>query len=93
MKFAADVLNLHPDCLAEVCNTPPYYAERYDRWRETPDQPPPDRLHLQRELLREAEFNYQVQTTADAFDWQRRQMARFSRKLAQSARLLLPDLF
>jgi hypothetical protein len=93
MKFAADVLNLHPDCLAEVCNTPPYYAERYERWRETPDQPPPDRLHLQRELLREAEFNYQVQTTATLSIWQRRQMARFSRKLAQSARLLLPDLF
>jgi hypothetical protein len=93
MKFAADVLNLHPDCLAEVCNTPPHYAERYERWRETPDQPPPDRLHLQRELLREAEFNYQVQTTATLSIWQRRQMARFSRKLAQSARLLLPDLF
>ncbi len=54
---------------------------------------PPDRLQLQRELLREAEFNYHAQTTETLSVWQRRQMARYSRKLALCARLLLPDLF
>ena len=93
LRLAANVLNLHPECLAEVCNLPPYYVERYERWRETPEAKPPDRLQLQRELLREAEFNYHAQTTETLSVWQRRQMARYSRKLALSARLLLPDLF
>ena len=92
-KLQSDVLNLHPDCLAEVCNTPPSYAERYERWRETPEETPPDRLQLQRELLRDSEFNYQAQTNETLSIWQRRQMARYSRKLAAAARVLLPDLF
>jgi hypothetical protein len=89
----ATVVNLHPDCLAEVCNLPPFCAERYERWRTQAETPPPDRLSLQRELLREAELNYQIQTNEQLTTWQRRQLARFSRKLALSAQMLLPDLF
>jgi len=87
------VLNLHPDCLAEVCNLPPFYAERYEHWRTLAEGPPPDRLSLQRELLRESELNYKIQTNEQLTSWQRRQLARFSRKLALSAQMLLPDLF
>ena len=93
LRLESSVLNLHPDCLAEVCNTTPHFAERYERWRETPEETPPDRLQLQRELLRESELNYQAQTNETLSIWQRRQMARYSRKLAQTARVLLPDLF
>ena len=89
----SSVLNLHPDCLAEVCNLPPFYAERYEHWRAQVESPPPDRLNLQRELLRESELNYKIQTGEQLTSWQRRQLARFSRKLAHSALLLLPDLF
>jgi hypothetical protein len=92
-KLESSVLNLHPDCLAEVCNLPPFYAERYERWRTQVEIPPPDRLNLQRELLRESELNYKIQTGEQLTSWQRRQLARFSRKLAHSALLLLPDLF
>lgn len=87
------VVNLHPDCLAEVCGLPPFYAERYEHWRTQVDNQPPDRLSLQRELLRESELNYRIQTGEQLTSWQRRQLARFSRKLALSAQMLLPDLF
>lgn len=89
----SSIVNLHPDCLAEVCNLPPFYAERYEHWRAQAENPPPDRLSLQRELLRESELNYQIQTNDRLSSWQRRQLARFSRKLALSAHMLLPDLF
>lgn len=89
----ASVINLHPDCLAEVCGLAPFYAERYERWRSRIEDQPPDRLTLQRELLRESEFNYAIQTNEKLTSWQRRQMARFSRKLAFSTQMLLPDLF
>jgi hypothetical protein len=91
--FESTVVNLHPDCLAEVCSLPPFYAERYEHWRTRTDSPPPDRLSLQRELLREAELNCQIQANEQLTSWQRRQLARFSRKLALSAQMLLPDLF
>jgi len=85
MKFAADVLNLHPDCLAEVCNTPPYYAERYERWRETAGtNRPPENACICNANCCGGRVNYQVQTTG-RFRLQRRQMARFSRKLAKRA--------
>ena len=87
------IVNLHPDCLAEVCSLPPFYAERYEHWRTRSGDPPPDRLNLQRDLLREAELNYEIQTNEKLTSWQRRQLARFSRKLACSAQMLLPDLF
>jgi hypothetical protein len=89
----SSVVNLHPECLAEVCNLPPFYAERYEHWRTQAESPPPDRLSLQRELLRESELNYKIQTNEQLTSWQRRQLARFSRKLAFSAQMLLPDLF
>jgi len=89
----SSLVNLHPDCLAEVCALPPFYSERYERWRAHPEHQPPDRLNLQRELLREAELNYEIQANEKLSSWQRRQMARFSRKLASSAQMLLPDLF
>ena len=92
-ELEAELINLHPETLAEVTIVPPFYAERYEAWRRSPDEPPPDRLQLQRELLRESELNYNAQTHETVAPWQRRQMARFSRKLARSSSLLLPDLF
>ena len=89
----ASIVNLHPECLAEVCSLPPFYAERYEQWRMHSEDPPPDRLSLQRELLRESELNYEIQTNEKLTSWQRRQLARFSRKLASSVQMLLPDLF
>jgi hypothetical protein len=87
------VVNLHPECLAEICRTPPYYAQRYERWREAAGAPEPERLRWQMELLREAEVNYRAQANETLASWQRRQLARFSRKLAASAGVLLQDLF
>jgi hypothetical protein len=90
---ALRVVNLHPESLAEVCRTPPFFAQRYERWRECAGAPGPERLRWQLELLREAEVNLQAQANETLSPWQRRQLARFSRKLAASAGLLLPDLF
>jgi hypothetical protein len=90
----AELINPHPDCLAEITQEPPYYQERYERLRT--DLPPIasiDRRQWQVRLLKDAELNYHVQTGEKLAHWQRRMMARFTRNLAAMESQLVAGLF
>lgn len=93
----AELLNPHPDCLAEIAQEFPYLQERYEvqrgaLWREE-GQPLLDRRAVHRGLLAEAETNYQAQTGECVAPWQRRLMRQFSQRLACVDHQLAPSLF
>src|SRR3954454_7549074 len=50
-----ELLNLHPDCLAEVGSEPPFYQEIYDKARQDLTQLVSDRRVWQSALLKDAE--------------------------------------
>lgn len=89
----AELFNLHPDCLAEVTSEPPYYQNRYNELRETPEEARIDRPRWQLELLREAEAEYTVKTGDQIRSWQRIAMAKFARNLALLDRDLMPGAY
>jgi len=81
--FEIQLLNPHPECLAEITVEYPYLQERYEFFRlDLRNEESLDRPRAQLELLREAEAKY-IQSTGDKIaHWQRRMIARFSRNLA-----------
>jgi hypothetical protein len=90
----ADLVNPHPDCLAEITQEYPYYQERYERFRITlSPQEMVDRRRVQFELLKEAEQNYEAQAGESLAHWQRRMMARYTRNLAMLENHLVAGLF
>jgi hypothetical protein len=81
----ADVrlLNLHPDCLAEVTVEYPYLQDRYEFYRIDLTNPRLiDRPYVQFDLLREAEAKYVVNTGDKMEHWHRRLLARYTRNLS-----------
>jgi hypothetical protein len=88
------LFNLHPDCLAEVTNEPPFYQERYNRLREKELVAAGiDRPRWQLDLLREAEAEYVVKTGDRIQPWQRIALAKFARNLALLDRDLMPGVY
>lgn len=90
----SELLNPHPDCLAEITQEAPFYQELYDRQRD--EQWPAsaiDRRPWQVRLLKEAELSYQIQTGEKLAHWQRRMMARFTRNLAVMESQLVAGLY
>ncbi len=88
------LFNLHPDCLAEVTNEPPYYQERYEAVRVGDlTRTRLDRPRWQLELLRGAEAEYEVKTGDRIRPWQRIAMAKFARNLALLDRDLMPGAY
>ena len=90
----AELLNPHPDCLAEITQEAPFYQELYERHRAA--QLPAagiDRRQWQVRLLKEAELSYQAQAGEKLAHWQRRMMARFTRNLAAMESQLVAGLF
>lgn len=101
------LLNLHPDCLAEILEEFPYLQTQYEKRRygspaggEEYSIPTAaerfifadrQRLHLQ--LFTEAERQYESSTREKLSHWQRRMFARYSRNLALIAKRLLAGLF
>jgi hypothetical protein len=82
-NYHPDVLNPHPDCLAEITIEYPYLQERYEFFRlEIGDDKKLDRPLVQFELMREAEGKYTESTGEKVAHWQRRMIARFTRNLA-----------
>jgi hypothetical protein len=77
------LLNLHPDCLAEITVEYPYLQDRYEFFRiDRADPRLVDRPYVQFDLLREAEKNY-VENTGDKLEhWHRRLLARYTRNLS-----------
>jgi hypothetical protein len=90
----AELFNLHPDCLAEVTNEPPYYQERYEEARQGDIQRfELDRLRWQLALLRDAQREYEINTGEKIQSWQRLSLAKFSRNLALLDARLVPGLY
>jgi hypothetical protein len=90
--FDVQLLNPHPDCLAEITIEYPYLQERYEFFRldllgEV------DKQKLQLAMLREAEGKYTTSTGDTIAHWQRRMIARYSRNLAQMNGDLLANVY
>ncbi len=93
-----DLINAHPDCLAEIAIEYPYLQERYERHRaQMPlamgDDALIDRPRAQLALLKDAEAEYTRNTGDSIVHWQRRMMARYTRNLAMISRELTASLF
>jgi hypothetical protein len=86
-KYHPELLNPHPDCLAEITIEFPYLQERYEFFRLGMSAGPADdkvldRPRVQFDLMREAEGKYTLSTGEKLAHWQRRMIARFTRNLA-----------
>ncbi|MBS1872844.1 MAG: hypothetical protein JSU00_06495 [Acidobacteria bacterium] len=88
------LMNLHPDCLAEVCVEYPYLQDRWEFYRLDMREPRlVDRPAVQFDLLREAEAKYAESTGEKLEYWHRRLIAKFARNLALCSAQLIPHAF
>ena len=89
-----DLVNPHPECLAEILTEYPFLQARYETYREhmTGDTLI-DRPRAQLDLLAEAEAAYRKNTGETVLPWQRRLMARYTRNLALVGGNLTAGLF
>ena len=93
-RSGVQVLNLHPNCLAEVTIEYPYLQYRYEQFRSgMTDDKLADRRRAQLALLRDAEKAYEGNTGERLAHWQRRLLARYTRNLAFSTGDLTAGLF
>jgi hypothetical protein len=80
------LVNPHPDCLAEITVEYPFLQDRYEKFRLSPQDPIAagivDRRYAQMALFRESEIAYEMNTGDKVSSWQRRLLARYSRNLA-----------
>ncbi len=89
-----ELINPHPDCLAEITVEYPFLQERYEKFRTTlADEEQIDRRRVQFALLKQAEADYQKSTGEKLSHWQRRMIARYTRNLAMMNRDLVASLF
>jgi hypothetical protein len=89
-----ELVNPHPDCLAEITIEYPYLQERYERFRgEMDDAEAVDRGRVQWALLKDAERDYEKNTGEKLAHWQRRMLARYTRNLAMVSRDLVAGLY
>jgi hypothetical protein len=92
--FDVQLLNPHPECLAEITIEYPYLQERYEFFRlDLKGEERLDRPHVQFELLREAEGKYTTATGEKVAHWQRRLIARYTRNLAHIGGDLLAGVY
>lgn len=92
----AELINPHPDCLAEICQEMPYLQERYERYRLSGSpggDDSIDRRRVQFALLKQAERDYEAATGDRVVPWHRHLMARFTRNLALMDRQMVASLF
>ncbi len=90
----AELVNPHPDCLVEITTEYPYLQWRYETFRAAmSDAKLADRRHAQLDLLREAERQYEKNTSEKIEQWQRRLLARYTRNLALVSGNLVAGLF
>lgn len=88
------VLNPHPDSLAEITIEYPFLQYRWEQYRERlSDHKLIDRPRVQLALFREAEKSYGANTGETIAHWQRRMLARYTRNLALVSNQLTAGLF
>jgi len=101
-KYEPELLNPHPDCMAEITIEFPYLQERYEFFRlgmsSVSDNGAGhdkvlDRPRVQLDLLREAEGKYTSSTGERLAHWQRRMIARFTRNLAHISGDLMASVY
>lgn len=89
-----ELINPHPECLAEITIEYPYLQHRYEQFRaRMGPESLIDRPRAQLALLREAESGYQKNTGEKVEHWQRVLLARYSRNLAMAVGDLAPSLY
>jgi len=77
------LLNPHPESLAEITIEYPYMQERYEFFRlDLAGEAGLDKPKVQLDLLREAATKYTESTGEKLVHWQRRMIARYTRNLA-----------
>jgi hypothetical protein len=92
--FDVQLLNPHPDCLAEITVEFPYLQERYEFSRlDIADEDRLDRPKVQLALMREAETKYTESTGEKVAHWQRRLIARYTRNLAHMSGDLTANVY
>jgi hypothetical protein len=83
LREGVEVLNPHPESLAEIAVEYPLLAWRYECFRQLMTEPNlVDRRHAQLAVFRDAEKNYEASTGERVAHWQRRLLARYTRNLA-----------
>jgi hypothetical protein len=92
--FDVQLLNPHPDCLAEITIEYPYLQERYEFSRlDIEDADRLDRPKVQLAVMREAEVKYTESTGEKVAHWQRRMIARYTRNLAHLSGDLIAGVY
>jgi len=106
--FEVQLLNPHPECLAEITIEYPYLQERYEFFRLGMDAMTGvdvtselrgigvegiDKPQIQFAMLREAETKYTASTGEKLEHWQRRMIARYTRNLAQMSGDLMANVY
>jgi hypothetical protein len=92
--FDIQLLNPHPDCLAEITVEFPYLQERYEFSRlDLQEEDRLDRPKVQLALMREAEAKYSESTGEKIAHWQRRMIARYTRNLAHMSGDLIANVY
>ena len=93
-REGVELMNPHPDSLAEIATEYPQLQWRYESFRHLlTDANLIDRRHSQLALFREAEQEYEANTGEKVGHWQRRLLARYTRNLALAAQELSAGLY
>ena len=94
LPLVADLVNPHPDCLAEITVEYPFLQHRYEQYRVAmTEEDLIDRPRVQLALFGEAERAYESNTGEKLAHWQRRLLARYTRNLAVAERQLVAGLY
>ncbi|MGO9230666.1 MAG: hypothetical protein ACLQKA_15860 [Bryobacteraceae bacterium] len=89
-----ELLNPHPESLAEIAVEYPQLQWRYENYRAAmTDHNLTDRRHAQLAVLLTAEKEYEASTGERIAHWQRRLLARYTRNLALAAQELCAGIF
>lgn len=82
-RTGVQVLNAHPDCLAEITMEYPFLQARYEEFRvHLSNANLVDRRRVQFALYRECDKTYEKNMGEQVAGWQRRLIARYTRNLA-----------
>jgi len=93
-REGVELLNPHPDSLAEITVEYPFLQWRYEQFRALmTDASLVDRRHAQLAVFRDAEKEYEASTGERIAHWQRRLLARYSRNLALAGNELAAGIF
>jgi hypothetical protein len=90
-KRHVDLVNPHPDCLAEILVEYPWLQQHYEELRYRAQQI--ERPRMQLEVLRYAEKTYEQNTGEKIVHWQRQLIARYTRNLAVTNNELVASVF